>query len=315
MGRGLEDLLAGLGGVSIFPEKVLSQFSNNLIEPLKAVRVLESFESFSWYCDSCDREHEFLEIQENRYKVCSDDSTAVLQKASKTDFIYWQVNWQKLREQFCQQNVLAPFVEKTPPGTFPIGARTGQIVFIVLANTGHGLLQKAQHLKALYSEQDLLIINIEFCVLSSEQLAVLQNLKVHYFHLEKVMKGQWLLPLSSNEAKQASLLILDPAHLRITILGHSFTFPNNNTYLFRTASVLVAAKGGIVRHEDFANQYYQISISQRVGSISANSYVSKLNRLLKKELPEVLEDKTVFESIYAEGYRLHKDFLPSEILI
>ena len=308
-------LFVGLGRSTVLSEDALFQYPARVIEPLKALRVLESFESAYWECDSCDEEHEFLKLQGKHYKACPEDPTAILKEASAADTERWQINWEKLREQFCAQNLLSPLTQGEISGVFPVGSRTGQMLFLLSADTGEKVLLKTQLLRLSYSDPELLLTNMTHCILSSAQQAALRSLKTHYLQIEDVMNSQWLLPGIPTQSNVEPILTLDPSRLTIGISGTSYTFPSAKTFLFRTAQVLVAANGAIVRHEDFESQYYKISASHRGGtSISLNGYVGRLEKLLHRNLENVLQGRTIFESIYGEGYKLRSDFVPAEIL-
>lgn len=310
-----DNLLAGLGQRSILTESELALYSRRWTEPLKSIGVLERFSSNVWFCDSCDDDHEYVVIGGQRFKACQNDISASFEPVPEEETIRWLVNWEKLKAQICLRNLLSPFSTPGISHAFPLGEGTGRLFFLIGVANGDQLASVTEILSCRYPGGELVLINTGRCIVDSQQQAMLQARNVRYVSIEELLANQWQFPINAGEATPAlsPKVLVCRGKRTITVSGETCVFPSRQNFLFKTASIIIAAQDAIVSEEDFQTQYYQIGKKTSLESVAMRNYAGKAESLLRKHLSAILNGKTLLENVYGEGYRLHSDFCPAEI--
>ncbi|MBY0404974.1 MAG: hypothetical protein K2X66_13830 [Cyanobacteria bacterium] len=314
MSSGHSSILQKLSGTLHFREGQLKNYPNREVAFLINQGVLEKSSTSDWFCENCEETHPITVINEIELKACPEDLTASFVQVLPEDKIIWHWNWEKLKAKICLQNLLEPLNLEKMTGLFPIGASTQKMVFISDVSNYSEMINLAKQVSLDFQKYEIFLIHPGLLILNTAQQREINLLNVQYCSLEQIMNTQWQLPWLSHSPEEEPNLILNPSSLTISLFGESFTFPTRQTFLFKTARILIAAKGNIVSESEFNNQYYQLSLKSTRAGISVGNYVGKAENLLRKAFPRILEKKNLFQNVYGEGYKLNQEFLPVKIL-
>jgi hypothetical protein len=224
-----------------------------------------------WYCDSCEQRHDYRMEDGKTLKACPhnyDDWEPVVE----SDRQQWWWNLKKIKQTLIETNSLSPRHEKNQvEPIYYVGAYSDQLLCLSAFRTVEQLIKASAFLP-----QNLQLINLYPLFFNNQQEALLIEKKQFYYSISRIIKKQWFLYETEQEAKNE--LVLNVKNRTLTILNNTIPLTYHN---FVTALILLRSKSGLT-DAYFTNEYYKIEQSH---SPSASNAVSALNKRIKEHIP------------------------------